>query len=89
MGLLLLLLIIIVINLSNISFTNIYSASKFLVNNLKLMDFVDSVLFGYNILFRTKGRVPKNTKKGHLSCIHGERGGGGGGMADKMHFSNI
>ena len=52
------------------------------------MDFVDSVLFGYNILFRTKGRVPKNTKKGHLSCIHGERGGGGG-MADKMHFSNI
>ena len=34
-----------------------------MVNNLKLMDFVDSVLFGYNILFHTKGRVPKKYKK--------------------------
>ena len=49
------------------------------------MDFVDSVLFGYNILFRTKGRVPKNTKKGHLSCIGGE-GGGGGGWLIKCTF---
>ena len=58
-----------------------------MVNNLKLMVFVDSVLFGYNILFHTKGRVPKKYKK--RTFVIYTRVKGGGGRADKMHFSNI